>query len=211
MPEKERIELISRNNLLRVIYRNERMCPNTFLDVFLIGVKNRNCLEPTLENYCTGMKYSPNIPDFSFSGSPTPGTPTNELFLLFKYVQGTRITQAQRDIVCSFIFSNKNVPTFSQIISKLASFQLEVLNFAVNGTATTNDYAKVEKILNDIDPINRLEEDYTRLHEELATFQTPQQANYTMSFYRSLTRNVKTSQIAAVRSRCILDFFCFEF
>lgn len=102
LPEKDRFELISRNKLLKTIHKYEKKCPNTLLDIFKVGVKNRNCLEPTFDNYCSGIKASPNVDGFSelFGDSSSSETNPNPLFLFFKYVDGTTVDRAQRDLVC---------------------------------------------------------------------------------------------------------------
>lgn len=83
-----------------------------------------------------------------------------------------------------------------------------MLNLAVNGNATTSDHVKVEKILNNIGSIYQIEEVFSELQMELATFQTPEQLNYTMNFYQELKGTLKTSKIAMVSTKC-MSFFGF--
>lgn len=100
LPEKHRSALFSRNKLVKTIYNNEKRCPNTILDILRVGIKNRNCLEPTFENYCSAIKQSPNIDGFSFFGDDTASEQnSNSLYLLFKYISGIATSEAQKDIV----------------------------------------------------------------------------------------------------------------
>lgn len=69
-----------------------------------IGVENSNCIEPTLVNYCSGIKRSPNVDGFDLFGSqPDAEDKPNPLYLLFKYIRGITTSQAQRDIVWDFL------------------------------------------------------------------------------------------------------------
>lgn len=99
---------------MKTIYENEKKCPNTFLDIYLVGIKNRNCLEPSSVNYCSAIKNSPNIDGFSlFSDYKASEGKSNSMYLFFKYVSGNTIAKAQREIVC---FSN--LFTFGSYFSK---------------------------------------------------------------------------------------------
>lgn len=73
-----------------------------------------------------------------------------------------------------------------------------MIHLAVNRNATTRDYVKVEKLLNDIGSINRVEELFPKVQTELATFQSTEQTNYTINFYRSLKENVGAARAAIV-------------
>lgn len=68
----------------------------------------------------------------------------------------------------------------------------------VKGNATANDYVKVEDLLNDIGPLDEIDDVFAKLQIELVTFQSPDQTNYTMAFYQSLKSSFKTSKAAIV-------------
>lgn len=104
LSEHDRSEKIAHNKLLRIIYRNEQKCPNTFVDIIRIGVENRNCIEPTLENYCSAIKRSPNVDGFDLFGSDAdPEDKPNPLYLLFKYIRSASTSTVQRDLVSDFV------------------------------------------------------------------------------------------------------------
>lgn len=69
---------------------------------------------------------------------------------------------------------------------------------AINGNATADDYAKVEKILSNVGPVDHIEDTFSKLQTELSKFQSPEQSSYTVDFYRNATKNAKTSKATIV-------------
>lgn len=65
--------------------------------------------------------------------------------------------------------------------------QLEAINFAAHGNATSSDLYKAENLLNSIDTLEHTinEEDLLKLHGELSKFLTPKLSNYTARFYQA--------------------------
>lgn len=80
--------------------------------------------------------------------------------------------------------------------------QLEAINFATHGNATSSDLDKAENLLNSIDTLEHTinEEDLLKLHSELLKFLIPKLSNYTARFYQAYSAEDSTLLHVAIVS-----------